>query len=143
MTHTLENQAHRYEARLSSHVDELLRLDALLMELLSAWGVAESLQSGVVVAVTEAVSNAIVHGNRQDPHKQVQLIIEREPQIDALRVIVEDEGMGFDPQSIPDPTREDRLLVESGRGIFLMRAFADEVIYAKGGRCVELRFRLA
>jgi serine/threonine-protein kinase RsbW len=72
----------------------------------------------------------------------VHLLIERTAELPQLRVVVEDEGEGFDPASIPDPTTAERLLSESGRGIFLMRAFADEVTYQKGGRCVELKFQL-
>ncbi len=143
MTQITEYQTHRYEAHLSSHVDELLRLDPLLTELLTEWGIPEDLQSGILVAITEAVSNAIIHGNRQDPSKRVHLLVERLSGAPWLRVIVEDEGEGFDPNAIPDPTSEERLLVESGRGVFLMRAFADEVNYQKGGRCVELKFRVA
>lgn len=142
MTQITEQQHYRYETYLSSHLDELLRLDPLLTELLEAWGIPEELQSGLLVAITEAVSNAIIHGNKQDLSKRVHLLLERLPETPWLRVLVEDEGAGFDPTSIPDPTTEERLLAESGRGIFLMRAFADEVNYTKGGRCVELRFRV-
>ena len=143
MTHITEQQHYQYETYLSSHLDELLRLDPLITELLETWGVPEELQSGLLVAVTEAVSNAIIHGNKQDTSKQVHLLLERLPGTPWLRVVVEDEGEGFDPNSIPDPTTDERLMVESGRGVFLMRAFADEVNYLKGGRCVELKFRVA
>ena len=142
MTQVTQNQTHRYETLLDSHLDELLRLDPLITELLGAWGVPEDLQSGILVAITEAVSNAIIHGNKQDASKKVRLLLERPAQTPWLRVVVEDEGEGFDPDTIPDPTSEERLLSESGRGIFLMRAFADEVTYQKGGRCVELKFRV-
>jgi len=142
MSWITEHQAHRYETHLLSHVDELMRLDPLLTELFQAWEVPEEHQSGILVAITEAVSNAILHGNKQDPSKKVHLLIERIAELPQLRVVVEDEGEGFDPASIPDPTTAERLLSESGRGIFLMRAFADEVTYQKGGRCVELKFQL-
>jgi len=142
MSQITEHQAYRYETNLPSHVDELVRLDSLLTELFQAWQVPEDYQSGILVAITEAVSNAILHGNKQDPLKKVHLLIEQIPETSWLRVVVEDEGEGFDPESIPDPTTAERLLSESGRGIFLMRAFAEEVTYQKGGRCVELKFRL-
>ncbi len=143
MTQITEQQRYRYEAFLSSHLDELLRLDPLITELLTEWGIPEELQSGLLVAITEAVSNAIVHGNKQDISKRVHLLLERLPGTPWVRVLVEDEGEGFDPNSIPDPTTDERLMAESGRGVFLMRAFADEVNYQKGGRCVELKFRVA
>ncbi len=143
MTQITEQQSYRYETYLKSHLDELLRLDPLITDLLQSWGVPEELQSGLLVAITEAVSNAIIHGNRQDSSKRVYLLLERSAGTPWLRVQVEDEGEGFDPNAIPDPTSEERLLAESGRGVFLMRAFADEVNFLKGGRCAELKFRVA
>jgi len=143
MTQITEQQSYRYETYLKSHLDELLRLDSLVTELLESWGIPEDLQSGLLVAITEAVSNAIIHGNRQDSSKRVYLLLERSAGTPWLRVQVEDEGEGFDADAIPDPTSEERLLAESGRGVFLMRAFADEVNFLKGGRCVELKFRVA
>lgn len=132
----------RFEISIKSDVDELLQLDALLTELLPRFGVQSENVGGLIVAIVEAVSNAIIHGNRQDPQKLVHLQLERLQSPSLLRVTVEDMGEGFDPTTIPDPTQEAFLLRESGRGIFLMRSFAKEVHFHKGGRCVELIFSL-
>ncbi|MCS7188736.1 MAG: ATP-binding protein [Bacteroidia bacterium] len=131
---------------LHSHVDELLRVEPLLVRFAQQIGMAEDRLPLFVVAVTEALSNAIIHGNRQAPGKHVQLKLSYEPSAQGgkgkLYVKVQDEGEGFDPESLPDPTIESNLLRESGRGIFLMRNIADSVEFLDKGRCVILQFFL-
>ncbi len=131
-----------YQIALKSDVDELLQLDLLLAELLPRFGVKAENTGGFIVAISEAVSNAIVHGNRRDPQKLVHIQLRRAEKPAELRVVVEDMGEGFEPTAVPDPTQDEFLLRESGRGIFLMRSFAKEVHFLKGGRCVELVFPL-
>ena len=77
------------------------------------------------MAVREAITNAIVHGNREDEAKEVEVTfncLEHE-----LEIEVKDQGKGFDPADVPDPTDPANILKTSGRGIFLMRSFMDEV----------------
>ena len=92
----------------------------------------------VVLLVSEAVTNAIKHGNRFDDGKQVRLeIVIRE---DRVIVCVQDEGQGFDPEAIENPLDESNLMRESGRGLFLMKRIADVVTYDRDRRelCLEL-----
>ena len=79
------------------------------------------------VAIRESVTNAVRHGNKLDPEKRV--VISFEVDDDAFSVSVADEGEGFDPAQIPDPLAEENLLRASGRGIFFMKNFMDEVTY--------------
>jgi serine/threonine-protein kinase RsbW len=79
----------------------------------------------IAMAVREAAVNAVLHGNRYDPAKRLTISFETTP--DALTVAVRDEGAGLDPAIIPDPLAPENLLKQSGRGIFLIRAFMDEV----------------
>jgi len=79
----------------------------------------------ISMAVREATVNAILHGNHYDLSKRVTVSFESTP--DALTVAVRDEGAGLDPASLPDPLAPENLLRQSGRGIFLIRAFMDEV----------------
>ena len=98
----------------------------------------------LVMSVREAVINAILHGNRQDAEKRVLVNVDLEGP--DLVVRVEDEGQGFDPESLPDPTAPENLLRPSGRGIFMMRQFADSIEYSfpsKQGTVVTMRKRLA
>ena len=73
----------------------------------------------------EAVINAILHGNKKDPAKQVHVDFELNDE--ALRIKIADEGAGLDPDTVPDPLAPENILRSSGRGIFLMRAIMDEV----------------
>jgi serine/threonine-protein kinase RsbW len=79
----------------------------------------------IAMAVREATVNAVLHGNRYDPAKRVTVSFESTPQ--SLTIAVRDEGPGLDPATIPDPLAPENLLKQSGRGIFLIRAFMDEV----------------
>lgn len=79
----------------------------------------------LLVAVTEAVNNAIIHGNGCDAAKPVTLDVQTTD--DDVVILVADRGHGFDPDSVPDPRQPDRLLQEGGRGVFLIRHLADVV----------------
>ncbi len=91
---------------------------------------------GVRLALEEALVNAIKHGNRMDPHKQVR--VKCEVTNERVRIEIEDEGNGFRPDHVPDPTREENLEKPCGRGIMLMRAFLNVVEYNDVGNCVFL-----
>jgi len=85
---------------------------------------------GVELALREALVNAVVHGNRQDPKKQVVVRCFCQPDRGIL-LVVEDEGPGFDPNKVPDPTHEERLFETHGRGLFLIRGCVDRVRFSK------------
>lgn len=80
---------------------------------------------GLILAVTEATTNAIIHANKSDLSKMVQVSAHMDNS--TLVVSVKDEGHGFDPGSIPDPTSPENLLKDSGRGIYLMRVYMDDL----------------
>ena len=92
------------------------------------------------VGLTEALSNAVLYGNAHDPSKRV--LVEVTLEDGRLEARVTDEGSGFDPSTIPDPTLPDNLLKSRGRGLFLMRRFLDEVSYNDQGNQVTLVLRL-
>jgi serine/threonine-protein kinase RsbW len=108
-------------------------------EILQRTGITEDLLYDVEVALREAVANAVLHGNRQDPSKAVIVTVTIAPE--ALELTVHDEGAGFDPDAVPDPTAPDQVLRSSGRGLLLMRSFMDHVawlIRAEGGTTVHM-----
>lgn len=91
---------------------------------------------GVHLAMEEALVNAIMHGNSLDPAKRVRISCRISPQI--VRIQIVDEGNGFDPAKVPDPTDPDRLESPAGRGVMLMKAFMSRVKYNPSGNCVVL-----
>ena len=91
---------------------------------------------GVRLALEEALVNAIKHGNGMDPNKQVHITCKVDDQ--QARITIEDEGPGFDPIEVPDPTSEENIDKPGGRGIMLMKAFMSEVSYSDSGNQVIL-----
>ena len=95
----------------------------------------------IALAVREATVNAVLHGNRYDPAKRV--IVSFDTTADTLKVAVRDEGPGLDPASLPDPLAPENLLRQSGRGIFLIRAFMDEIHFrtlSPGTEIIMIKF---
>ena len=91
----------------------------------------------IEIALSEALENAIVHGNREDPDKLVYLTCRCTPD-GEVSITVQDEGEGFDSGALPDPTAPENRLRTSGRGIYLMKALMDEIHFEKGGRVVHM-----
>ena len=102
--------------------------------------IEEAIYGNVLVSVTEAVNNAIVHGNKEDKNKKVRLCLKHNKK--SVRFIVEDEGMGFDHNTLPDPTNPKNLEKVKGRGIFLIKSLSDKTTFKQGGRVVEMLFKL-
>ncbi|QQS37390.1 MAG: ATP-binding protein [Ignavibacteriales bacterium] len=82
---------------------------------------------GILLAVTEATTNAIIHGNKCDASKSVKISARVENK--DLLISIKDEGHGFDPGKVPDPTKPENLLKDSGRGLYLMRVYMDDLKY--------------
>jgi len=96
----------------------------------------------IVVSCTEAVNNAMIHGNQSNPDKKVSVrcIVDKH----ILTIRVKDEGRGFDPAQLQDPREEKNLLKENGRGVFLIRSLMDKVTFKtlKSGSVVEMKVKL-
>jgi serine/threonine-protein kinase RsbW len=98
----------------------------------------DDIYGNIMIAVTEAVNNAIKHGNASDKSKNVSLSLALDESV--IKFIVKDEGRGFNYENLPDPTAPENLEKIGGRGIFLMRHLSDEVKFREEGRVVELSF---
>ena len=102
--------------------------------------IQEAIYGNVLVSVTEAVNNAIVHGNKEDKNKKVRLGLKQNKK--SVRFVVEDEGLGFDYNNLPDPTNPKNIEKVKGRGIFLIKSLSDKTTFKQGGRVVEMLFKL-
>ena len=102
--------------------------------------IQEAIYGNVLVSVTEAVNNAIVHGNKEDKNKKVRLGLKQNKK--SVRFVVEDEGIGFDYNNLPDPTNPKNIDKVKGRGIFLIKSLSDKTTFKRGGRVVEMLFKL-
>ena len=102
------------------------------------FAINDDMYGNIMISVTECISNAIVHGNQNDPQKMVHLELQTTPGL--LLCVIEDEGNGFDFSSLPDPTEPENIEKTGGRGIFLMRSLSDEVKFELEGRRSLLSF---
>jgi serine/threonine-protein kinase RsbW len=128
---------------LASRFEMLDVVQTVLVQLCHLAGFDDEAQHYMTVAVRESVVNAIKHGNRQDEAKRV--FVEFTLHERAIEVQVRDEGDGFDPQTVPDPLAPENLLKSSGRGIFFMRSFMDDVTLGRapqGGTEVRMVKRI-
>jgi serine/threonine-protein kinase RsbW len=117
-------------AAISPFVDKLMRL-------IRKCGCATEGGSDVEIALREALANAIIHGNHENPRKHVHVRCHCKP--DEVSIAVKDEGRGFDVNKIADPTSSENAGSVHGRGIYLMRALMDEVRFEGGGVVVHMR----
>ncbi len=117
---------------IASRFDLLDTVQSVLTHVAAILGFDEDATHYMSVAVRESVVNAIKHGNKGDEAKRVAVAFTLHPT--ALEVKVQDQGAGFDPSAVPDPTDPENLLKAAGRGIFFMRSFMDEVTYSFPGR---------
>jgi serine/threonine-protein kinase RsbW len=127
---------------LASRIESINEAASVAAEVGNRLGFGEEALFGIDMAVREAVTNAVLHGNRQEADKSIEVTFADSPA--ELTITVRDEGEGFDPEAVADPTVEQNLLKTSGRGILFMRNFMDEVEYSRppqGGTIVRMTKR--
>jgi serine/threonine-protein kinase RsbW len=132
-----------FHLAIGSRFENIELVQLVLRGSLERLGLDEDNRHWIDVAVREAVANAIKHGNLQDPAKQVQVDLTLDG--DCLVIRVQDEGIGFDPADLEDPLAPENLLKPSGRGIFYMKSFMDDIHYGVrpgGGTTVTMRKRV-
>ena len=110
---------------LASTLDSVSRVEETTLTFALRGGFDEDTASNLAMVTREAAVNAILHGNQYDPAKHVQATFALDAE--TLTITIADQGAGLNPDTIPDPLAEENLLRSSGRGVFLMRAFMDEV----------------
>lgn len=124
--------------KIASHPSNIACLESYLNEVMKELKLGQELYANMLISLTEAVNNAIIHGNGCDDRKFVHVFLERKPDLVSFRVC--DEGPGFDPDRLPDPTSEENICNEGGRGVFLIKQLCDQVHFNNNGSTVELAF---
>lgn len=130
----------KYNQTLSSALPEITRVEQLIDQLKDDLQLSDDIYGNMLVSVTEAVNNAIVHGNRLDPDKKVHIRLTSDDRY--LIFTITDEGKGFDYNNLPDPTAPENLEKPTGRGVFLMKNLSDLVVFNALGNEVEIHFKL-
>lgn len=129
------------QIQLSSNLESLTQIESFIDEVCDQYKFGEDHYGNILIALTEAVNNAITHGNKLDLNKKVTLNMETTTK--DVEFIIRDEGAGFDVNTIPDPTLPENLEKLSGRGIFLMKNLADEVSFEENGTQIRLKFSIS
>ncbi|MFN8396878.1 MAG: ATP-binding protein [Bacteroidia bacterium] len=127
------------ELEISSDPERIHEVEQFIEEIRDHLGFKDDVYGNVMIAVTEAVNNSILHGNRGDDSKTVRIQCSS---LNPYRIMmaIEDQGIGFDPEALPDPTAPENVMRESGRGVFLMRTLSNAIRFHDQGRRVEMEF---
>jgi serine/threonine-protein kinase RsbW len=116
-----------YHLEIESNPRNLITVEEFINYFVVDLHVSEEKMAGLLLSITEATTNAIIHGNKCDESKIVTIDVRKEN--DKVVIKVKDQGKGFEPGRVPDPTEPENLLKDSGRGIYLMRVYMDDVRY--------------
>jgi len=125
--------------RIESVTNNLRVVEKAIDDVTSDLGIPQDNYGKIMVSAMEAVNNAIVHGNKSNPGKYVNITISHRENEVKIKVI--DQGPGFKPSEVPDPTTPDNIEMINGRGVFLMSHLADEISFSKKGNSVTMVFK--
>lgn len=130
-----------YSLQLPSNSNSITVVENFVDDLVDTLSIGDDVYANLMTCLNEAVTNAVFHGNKQDPEKIVFLNLEV---INNKRLIftIADQGEGFDFNNLPDPTSPENLENLSGRGVFIMKQLADQCIFNTLGNEVELHFKI-
>ncbi len=124
--------------RIESKLSNLRIVENTVDEITNELGISYSCYGKILISLLEAVNNAIIHGNKSSPDKFVDISIGYKK--DRLSIKITDEGSGFAPEKVPDPTIAENIEEVNGRGVFIMSRLADEIKYSRKGNTVTLIF---
>ena len=126
---------------IKSSIDNISLVESFVDDLSAEYRINEDIYGNIMLAVVEAATNAIRHGNKLDPSTYVYI---DSTVVDGFLVVsVKDEGLGFDFNSVADPTLPENIEKLSGRGVYIMRTLADKIEFSEGGTLVKMYFDLS
>jgi serine/threonine-protein kinase RsbW len=125
---------------IASRIDSLREVEKVVDEISTACSMSSEVYGNVLIATLEAANNAILHGNKLDENKDVNLEFRWDDT--RLELVVTDQGKGFNYKDIPDPTAPGNVEKVNGRGVFLMEKLSDDINFMENGRKVSLTFNL-
>lgn len=126
---------------ITSKAENIVKVEEMIDAVCSDFKINEDYYGNILVALTEAVNNAIYHGNQSNPQKHIEISFKASP--DLVSFVIKDEGAGFGFSNLADPTDPENIEKPNGRGVFLMRNLADKVSFEENGSKVTLDFNIA
>lgn len=128
--------------KFASKPENITIVEKFIDDLKNELNIGDDVYGNILISLTEAANNAILHGNKADENRQVEISYSLDERGKNLSFIIKDQGPGFDYNSLPDPTAPENLEKTSGRGVFLMMQLADMVVFSDNGATVEMQFRI-
>lgn len=125
---------------IESKIENINKIEKLIDEVSEEAKINSEVYGKMLIATVEAVNNSIVHGNKEDENKIVKVNFQVDE--DYVCIFIEDEGPGFNFYNVPDPTTPENIENIHGRGVYLMKHLADDVIFHGNGNKVEIRFNI-
>ncbi|MCC7332663.1 MAG: ATP-binding protein [Flavobacteriales bacterium] len=129
------------QLKFESKLNNVNNVESIVDDVCEKLQINDDFYGNMLIAITEAVNNAIKHGNKEDSNKAV--LLSYETLENDLLFTIKDEGFGFDFNNIPDPTIPENINKVNGRGVFIMKSLADEVTFTENGTCVKLKFSVS
>ena len=127
---------------LDSRPENISSIERFVEEICDYYNINDTYFGNILISLTEAFNNALIHGNDNDESRKVHVVFESKPK--GLSFTVTDEGAGYDPDEVPDPLDlEIDTSTQSGRGLFLIRSLSDKVELSNGGNTIEMFFRIS
>lgn len=123
-----------------SKLEQISLIEKIIDEISEKLTITPDVYGKILIATIEGVNNAIVHGNKLDQNKNVTITFRVNP--NEISIKITDQGPGFDPNSVPDPTVPENIENISGRGVFLMKRLSDSIKFENNGSTVELYFKI-
>ena len=128
--------------KLKSSPCQVKHIENFVKDLMCECNFDQDVYDNILISLTEAVNNAIIHGNKEDIRKFVSIDCQSQENKEVV-IRITDEGPGFNPNHVKDPTLEENLECCGGRGVFIMKQLSDEIIFLDDGRTVEMHFKTA
>jgi serine/threonine-protein kinase RsbW len=128
--------------KVNSDPNEIAKVELFVEQICKDHKVGDDTFGNILISLTEAANNGIIHGNKSNKSKVVEISCAKDETTNRLVFMVKDEGKGFDYNALPDPTAPENLDRPCGRGVFLMMQLADLVIFSNNGATVELQFKV-
>ncbi len=129
-----------FSLSLSSMPENVSLVEPFVEKVRSRYPINDEQYFNILVVLTEAVNNSILHGNQADPQKRVNVRLRASHR--SFTFVVSDQGGGFDPAELLDPTAPEQVSIPNGRGVFLMQKLSDGLRFKDNGRRVNIRFKL-
>jgi serine/threonine-protein kinase RsbW len=128
--------------KVSSKPENIALVEKFIDDMRNEINIGDDVYGNILISITEAANNAIIHGNKCDEKKEVTIEYGLDDRGKNLTFIVRDQGPGFDYNNLPDPTEPENLEKTHGRGVFLMMQLADMVVFSDNGASIEMQFRI-